>query len=194
MLVELPLVERGKILQLVPEALIFLNDASVNFIGVYLVSEAIVPKTLDCFIRKEAPEVGKAWSRPENFIHFLHEILVDGYPKFGSDFFILLSVKNEFEEHLFMSIKDVARDPITNLIASIQSEVFPHRSSKRIWSPVIVSLAIGVFEVLFKLFSEVSDQLLHVCVCPEWALSIKVLHDFKRCHMGFHGVRSFLGF
>jgi hypothetical protein len=194
MLVELLLVERRELLQLVPEALIFLNDASVNFIGVYFDSEAIVPKSLDCFIRKEAPEVGKAWSRPENFIHFLHELLVNGYPIFGSDFFILLSVKNEFKEYLFMFVKDVAWDLITHLIASIFGEELLHRSSKRVRFPVIISLAIGIFKVLFKLFSEVSDQLLHVRVCPKWALSIKVLHDFKRCLMGFHGVRGLLSF
>jgi hypothetical protein len=108
--------------------------------------------------------------------------LVDSDSEVLSDFFILLGVKNEFEENLLVQFKDMAGDIKTSLIiASIQSEEFPHFSSKRVWFPVIISLAICVFEFLFECFPEVPQELLHECVSPERALSIKMLHDFKRC-------------
>lgn len=143
--------------------------------------ETIVPKPLNGFVGKKALQVSKAWSGAKNFIHHFHEGLVYLDSKVSPDFFLLLGVEDQFEENLLVLLKHLARDIKTCLIASIQSEEFLHLSSKRLRLPVVISLAEGSFELLFKLLPEVPQELLHERISPERALSIKMLRDFKSC-------------
>ena len=192
MLVKLLFVHWRKGFQVASKVIIFLNDAFVNFSRSFRCSsKTIVPKPLNSFVWKEGLQVAKTWSRTKNLIHLVHEVLVNLDAEVSSDFFVLLGVKNEFEENLLVQLKDVARDIKTCLIASVQSEEFPHFSPKRVGLPVVVSLAERVFEFLLELLPEVPQELLHECVSPERALSIKMLRDFKSCCLGTARARCF---
>ena len=113
------------------------------------------------------------------------------YPEVSADFFVFLGVENELEENLLVLLKNLARDVKTCLIASIQSEEFPHLSSKRLGLPVVISPAEGSFELLFELLPEEPEELLHEGVSPERALSIKMLRDFKSGCLGTALARCF---
>lgn len=90
-----------------------------------------------------------------------------------------------------MLLENPAGDLKTCLIASIQSEEFFHLSSKRLRLPVVISPAEGGFELLFELLPEEPQELLHECVSPERALSIKMLRDFKSGCLGTALARCF---
>lgn len=60
----------------------------------FRINKALIPKSLNSLVGKKALQVGKTWSGTKDFVHDLHEFLVNLDSEVSPDFFVLLGVED----------------------------------------------------------------------------------------------------